>query len=102
MTADSSSGAINTALIAIAGGNAKRDLRSAARAGLTAIIAVLAVTIASPARATNFTVDTTSDTSGASDCSLRDAINAANGSPTPGSTLLLWEPAQTRSFFKAD
>lgn len=38
------------------------------------------------ARATNYTVDTVADTSGAGDCSLRDAINAANGSPTAGST----------------
>jgi CSLREA domain-containing protein len=74
MTGDSFSTANTTALVAIAG------------AGLAAMIALLAVTIASSARATRYTVDTLLDTNGASECSLRDAINAANGSPTSGST----------------
>jgi CSLREA domain-containing protein len=38
------------------------------------------------ANTTTYTVDTTQDTSGNNDCSLRDAINAANGTPTLGSS----------------
>jgi CSLREA domain-containing protein len=50
-----------------------------------AVAFVLALSAAT-ANATTYTVDTLNDTSGKSDCSLRDAINAANGTPTSGST----------------
>jgi CSLREA domain-containing protein len=49
-------------------------------------LSVFFLALSGLARATAYTVDTTADTSGAGDCSLRDAINAANGSPTGGST----------------
>jgi CSLREA domain-containing protein len=41
---------------------------------------------AAAAQATPYTVNTLNDSNGAGNCSLRDAINAANGSPTSGST----------------
>jgi CSLREA domain-containing protein len=51
-----------------------------------ALAGILAMLIAGSALATSYTVNTTNDSSGAGNCSLRDAINAANGSPTSGST----------------
>jgi len=50
------------------------------------LIATMALFSAAAAHATPYTVNTLIDSSGASNCSLRDAINAANGSPTSGST----------------
>ena len=57
--------------------------RSTLFAGL---IATMALFSAAAAQATPYTVNTLNDSNGASNCSLRDAINAANGSPTSGST----------------
>jgi CSLREA domain-containing protein len=52
-----------------------------------AAAAVLALAIeTTPALARTYTVNTLDDSSGNSDCSLRDAINAANGTPASGST----------------
>ena len=50
------------------------------------LVATIMMTSASAARATSYTVNATDDTSGAGNCSLRDAINAANGTPTSTST----------------
>src|SRR5580700_9823512 len=50
------------------------------------LIATMALFSAAAAQATPYTVNTLIDSNGASNCSLRDAINAANGSPTSGST----------------
>ncbi len=52
-------------------------------AGLTA---AMTLAHANAANATSYTVTTTSDTSSSGQCTLRDAINAANGSVTPGSS----------------
>jgi CSLREA domain-containing protein len=46
----------------------------------------MALFSAAAAHATPYTVDTLIDSNGKGNCSLRDAINAANGSPTSGST----------------
>src|SRR6516162_5541041 len=55
---------------------------------LKAVVAVSALTLmAATANAwVTYTVNTLDDSSGNGDCSLRDAINAANGTPTSGST----------------
>jgi len=50
------------------------------------LIATMALFSAAAARATPYTVDTLIDSNGKGNCSLRDAINAANGSPASGST----------------
>ncbi len=51
------------------------------------VIAVLAPLVwPLTARATEYIVDTLADSSGDGNCSLRDAINAANGEPTAGSS----------------
>ncbi|HUA34743.1 MAG TPA: choice-of-anchor Q domain-containing protein [Candidatus Binataceae bacterium] len=57
-------------------------LRAAVAIFVTAFIA----STASNAHATNYLVNTLNDTTGAGDCSLRDAINAAEGNPAAGST----------------
>src|SRR5580700_6869537 len=57
--------------------------RSTLFAGL---IAALALMGAATAQATPYIVNTLNDSNGAGNCSLRDAINAANGIPTSGST----------------
>jgi CSLREA domain-containing protein len=57
--------------------------RSTLFAGL---IAALALMGAATAQATPYIVNTLNDSNGAGNCSLRDAINAANGNPTSGST----------------
>jgi len=51
-------------------------------------VTVIALQIIWPmtAHAVTYTVNTLSDSSGAANCSLRDAINAANGKPVSGST----------------
>jgi CSLREA domain-containing protein len=58
--------------------------------GMRPILAVAGVAfvfaLSKTAYATSYTVNTIDDTSGAHDCSLRDAINAANGNPTSQST----------------
>jgi CSLREA domain-containing protein len=51
-----------------------------------ALVGIVAMVAAGVAEATPYTVNTTNDSSGAGNCSLRDAINAADGSPTSGST----------------
>lgn len=51
-----------------------------------ALVGILVTLAAGAAQATNYTVDTLNDSSGASNCSLRDAINAANGHPNPNSS----------------
>jgi CSLREA domain-containing protein len=51
-----------------------------------AMAAAFAFALKAPANATTYTVNTLNDSSGNDDCSLRDAINAANGTPTSGST----------------
>ena len=57
------------------------------RVALATVVAVaLALMLSTAAYATSYTVNTLNDTNGAGDCSLRDAINAANGTPTSGST----------------
>jgi CSLREA domain-containing protein len=71
-------------------------MAAAARPGTaTRMRAVVAVAIAAAfvftlsaatANATIYRVNTLDDSSGNRDCSLRDAINAANGTPTSGST----------------
>ncbi len=54
---------------------------------IVAIAAAFALTLSAAAvNATTYTVNTLQDTSGNGDCSLRDAINAANRTPTSGST----------------
>jgi CSLREA domain-containing protein len=60
----------------------------ASRFILAAVMAVdfALVLRAAPASATTYTVNTLDDSNGNSDCSLRDTINAANGTPTSGST----------------
>ena len=50
------------------------------------LIATMALFSAAAAQATPYTVNTLIDSNGVSNCSLRDAINAANGIPTSGST----------------
>lgn len=54
------------------------------------VLVAIAVTagLVSPlaAHAREFTVDTLADSGGGGNCSLRDAINAANGNPTSGSS----------------
>jgi len=56
------------------------------RVVLATVVAVAwALMLSKAAYATSYTVNTLNDTSGAGDCSLRDAINAANGTPTSGS-----------------
>ena len=45
-------------------------------------LAALVLMSSAAAHATSYTVNTTADSIGAHNCSLRDAINAANGSPT--------------------
>jgi CSLREA domain-containing protein len=50
-----------------------------------ALVAIVAILVAGIAHATNYVVGTLADTNGDPKCSLRDAINAANGTPTPGS-----------------
>ena len=50
------------------------------------LIATMALFNAAAAQATPYTVDTLIDSNGKGNCSLRDAINAANGSPASGST----------------
>src|SRR5580700_10516678 len=57
--------------------------RSTLFAGLIATVALMG---AAAAQATPYTVNTLIDSNGVSNCSLRDAINAANGTPTSGST----------------
>ena len=52
-----------------------------------AMAAVFALALSAvTANATTYTVNTLNDSSGNGDCSLRDAINAANGNPTSRST----------------
>ena len=65
-------------------GTCRRILSQASifTATVIGMIAVLAAT----ANATSYTVTTTSDTSSSGQCTLRDAINAANGSVTSGSS----------------
>ena len=53
---------------------------------LGGLIATMALFSAAAAQATPYTVNTLNDSNGASNCSLRDAINAANGNPASGST----------------
>jgi CSLREA domain-containing protein len=53
---------------------------------LAGLIAAIALTGATAAKATSYTVTTTSDTSSSGQCTLRDAINAANDSVTAGSS----------------
>ena len=70
----------------VANGAAQRPSgwrRSLPFAGL---IATMALFSAAAAQATPYTVNTLIDSNGKGNCSLRDAINAANGSPTSGST----------------
>ncbi|MGO9062702.1 MAG: choice-of-anchor Q domain-containing protein [Candidatus Binataceae bacterium] len=52
------------------------------------LLAAVVLTSAAAAQAATYTVDTTLDTNGANNCSLRDAINAANGTPTSGATCI--------------
>jgi len=61
-------------------------LHMQAALGVAMAAAFAIVLIAAPATATTYTVDTLDNSSGNGDCSLRDAINAANGTPTSGST----------------
>jgi CSLREA domain-containing protein len=49
-------------------------------------MAAMALAGATAAHATSYMVTTTSDTSASGQCTLRDAMNAANGSVTPGSS----------------
>jgi CSLREA domain-containing protein len=58
------------------------NLTSVLAAAIIGLIAMLAAT----ANATPYTVTTTSDISSSGQCTLRDAINAANGSVTSGSS----------------
>src|SRR5580700_1315712 len=70
----------------VANGAAQRPSgwrRSLPFAGL---IATMALFSAAAAQATPYTVNTLIDSNGKGNCSLRDAINAANGNPTSGST----------------
>ncbi len=53
-----------------------------------ALVGIIALFAACSAQATSYTVDTTNDSSGAGNCSLRDAVSAANGSPTAGSSCM--------------
>ncbi|HKV54421.1 MAG TPA: CSLREA domain-containing protein [Candidatus Binataceae bacterium] len=53
---------------------------------MAGLIAAMALASATAANATSYMVTTTSDTSASGQCTLRDAINAANGSVTPGSS----------------
>jgi CSLREA domain-containing protein len=71
--------------------------RSTLFAGL---IATMALFSAAAAQATPYTVDMLNDSSGASNCSLRDAINAANGSPTSGSTCTINGNGHRRHYFR--
>ena len=58
-------------------------MRATLTVAMTAAFAL--VVMRATANATTYTVNTLDDSSGNSDCSLRDAINAANGIPTSGS-----------------
>ena len=53
---------------------------------LTLVVLLVLAAMRTTAQATAYMVDTLADTSGAANCSLRDALNAANGTPTSGST----------------
>lgn len=62
--------------------------RSTKRLNVLAILVIGMVSMltSATAHATNYTVDTIKDSSGAGDCSLRDAIMAANRMPVKGSS----------------
>jgi CSLREA domain-containing protein len=66
----------------------RRGPAAATRALLAvAITAAFVLTLRTPpANARTYTVNTLDDSNGNRDCSLRDAINAANGAPTSGSS----------------
>src|SRR5260370_42526700 len=53
---------------------------------MTLVVLLILAAMSAAAHATTYVVNTLGDTSGAGNCSLRDAINAANGTPTSGST----------------
>jgi CSLREA domain-containing protein len=77
-------------MIATARQNAGAGMRAAVRMRAALAVAMAAafalVMTRATANATTYTVNTLQDTSGEGDCSLRDAINAANRTLTLGST----------------
>jgi CSLREA domain-containing protein len=59
-----------------------QDETRASRFIMAAVMAVAFVLVLRPpTRATTYTVNTLDDSNGNSDCSLRDTINAASGTP---------------------
>src|SRR5262249_36058685 len=56
------------------------------RSILAMLMLAFALATCSPALAVNYVVDTLNDSSGGGNCSLRDAISAAEGHPESGST----------------
>jgi CSLREA domain-containing protein len=76
--------------VAVARQSADAGMRAAVRMRAVLAVAMAAafalVVTSATANAATYTVNTLDDSSGNSDCSLRDAINAANGTPTSGST----------------
>ena len=72
----------------ISAGNRKHASHGAARVLLAAIIAALGLALSTPAKAqTTITVTDTGDPSSSGGCTLRDAINVAQGgSASPGDT----------------
>jgi CSLREA domain-containing protein len=77
-------------MVAAARQNAGAGMRAVVRMRAALAVAMAAafalVVTRATANATTYMVNTLDDSSGNSDCSLRDAINAANGTPTSGST----------------
>jgi CSLREA domain-containing protein len=60
----------------------RRNRRFAGRGLAAALVGIVATLTAVGAQATTYTVGSTRDASGDAGCSLRDAINAANGDPS--------------------
>jgi len=56
------------------------------RFGIAAMSAVLMFALAGIASATDYEVNTVSDTTSSGHCTLRDAINASQGNPSPGAS----------------
>ncbi len=64
---------------------AARELTIVVMLVLLPLLPLMLAATSTVAQATAYIVDTLADTSGAGNCSLRDAINASNGAPTSGS-----------------
>ena len=72
-----------------------RELTIVVMLVLLPILPLMLAATSTVAQATAYIVDTLADTSGAGNCSLRDAINASNGAPTSGSFCATAQPVKT-------